>query len=234
VLDAYGALDVADSVTVQLGEFRPPTLFTALLDENDLLFVDRTFNSLFWQQRQAGAQVHLDGDWLEGWLAVQNGQDGAGREVALTGRCSARLFGEGEAPRREGAYDADLGSTLYVGGSWYGDGSIDQAAAWSAEAYFTHEWLALSSEMVDPSPGLEGGHMFWSATGSVELVPETWELAARYEDFRSRSDTIVYRFGLNRYLHGPKTKLQANVVRFEHDGSGNYQTLIELGLVASF
>jgi hypothetical protein len=234
VLDAFGALDVTDAVTVQVGQFRPPTLFTTLLEENELLFIDRTYNSLFWQQRQAGAQVHLDGGRLEGWLALQDGQDNDGREVAFTGRGSLRLFGEGEAPRREGAYDADLGSTLYLGGSWYHDGSIDEASAWSAEAYFTHEWLALSGELIDPEPGLLGGHLFWSATGAIELVPETWELAARYEDFRSRSDTFAYRVGINRYLHGPLTKVQANVVRFEHDGSDNYQTLVELGVVASF
>ena len=121
-----------------------------------------------------------------------------------------------------------------MGGSWYHDGSLDEASAWSAEAYFTHEWLALSGELIDPEPGLLGGHLFWSATGAIELVPETWEVAARYEDFRSRSDTFVYRVGINRYLHGPQTKVQANLVRFEHDGSDNYQTLVELGLVASF
>jgi hypothetical protein len=234
VLDAYGAIGLADGISLQVGQFRPPATFTALLDENDLLFIDRTFNSLFWQDRQAGAQVHLDGGRLEGWLALQDGADGDGREMSFTGRCALRVFGEGEAPRREGAYDADLGSTLYVGASWYDDASLEDASAVSAEAYFTHEWLALSGELVDPRDGLLGGHFFWSATGAVALVPETWELAARFEDFRSRSDTIAYRFGLNRYLRGPRTKLQANVVRFEHDGSGNHMTLLELGLVASF
>ena len=234
VLDAYGELGLGRGVSLQVGQFRPPTLFTTLLEDNELLFIDRTFNSLFWQERQGGAQIHLDGGPLQGWVALQDGADGDGREMAFTGRCSLRLFGEGEATRREGAYDADLGSTLYLGASWYDDQSAVDASAVSAEAYFTHEWLALSGELVDPGDGLQGGHLFWSATGAVALVPETWELAARYEDFRSRSDTFVYRVGLNRYLQGPKTKLQANVVRFEHDGSNNYMTLLELGLVASF
>jgi hypothetical protein len=68
----------------------------------------------------------------------------------------------------------------------------------------------------------------------VALVPETWELALRYEDFTSRSDTYVYKVGINRYLRGPGTKVQANVVRLEHAGADNYQTLLELGFVASF
>lgn len=234
VLDAFGEFGLTGGVSVQVGQFRPPTLFTALLDENDLLFLDRTYNSLFWQERQGGAQVHLDGGPLQGWLALQDGGDGDGSEMAFTGRCALRVLGEGEATRREGAYDADLGSTLYVGASWYDDQSAADATALSAEAYFTHEWLALSGEIVDSGDDLLGGHLFWSATGAVVLVPETWELAARYEDFRSRSDTFAYRIGLNRYLHGPRTKLQANVVRFEHDGADQHMTLLELGLVASF
>jgi len=234
VLDAYGELGLGRGVSVRVGQFRPPTLFTTLLEDNELLFIDRTYNSLFWQDRQSGAQVHLDGGPLQGWVALQDGADGDGREMAFTGRCTLRVFGEGEARRREGAYDADLGSTLYLGTSWYDDQSAVDATALSAEAYFTHEWLALSGEIVDPGDGILGGHLFWSATGAIALVPETWELAARYEDFRSRSDTFVYRVGLNRYLQGATTKLQANVVRFEHDGSDNYMTLLELGLVASF
>jgi hypothetical protein len=234
VLDAFGQLALSPWASLQVGQFRPPVLFGALLDENDLLFVDRTFNDLFWQERDPGAQLHLDGDRLEGWLALQNGQDGAGEDLALTARATLRVFGEGEAPRREGAYDPDLGHTLYLGAAWYDDASLPQGRAVAAEAFYTWEWLSLSGEYVDHGDGILGGHSFWSATGAMALDPDTWELALRYEDFSSRSDTYVWRLGLNRYLRGPGTKLQANLVRFEHDGADNYQTLVEIGVVASF
>lgn len=234
VLDAYADLELLQRVTVRAGQFRPPVSFGALLDENELLFIDRTAISQRFWQRDTGAALHARGDRLEAWLAVQNGSDELSDELAFTARGVLRLFGEGEAPRREGAYDADLGETVYLGLAWYEDRSVPDSRVLVGEAYYSLEALAISGEFQSPSDGFQSGSDFWNLTASAMLVPETWEVAARYEDFRDRAGARVWRLGVVRYLRGPGTKLQLGMARLEHPDSHLNLTSLDLTLVASF
>jgi len=234
LLDAYADLRLLERVTVRAGQFRAPVSFAALLDENELLFLDRTGISQRWVARDTGVALHARGDRLEAWLAVQDGSDEAAEELAFTARGVLRLFGEGQAPRREGAYDADLGETVYLGLAWHEDRSIPDSRVLLAEAYYSFESFAVAGEFQSPRDGFQSGSDFWNLTASAMLVPETWELAARYEDFRDRAGARVWRVGLVRYLRGADTKLQLGVARLEHPDSHLDLTSLDLTLVASF
>ncbi|HVS18384.1 MAG TPA: hypothetical protein VMT18_07285 [Planctomycetota bacterium] len=234
VLDAYADLRLLERLTLRAGQFRAPVTFAAQLDENELLFLDRTVVSQRWVERETGAALYARGDRLEAWLAVHNGSDETADEFAFTARGVLRLFGEGEAPRREGAYDADLGETLYLGAAWHEDRSLDDARVLVAEAHYSFEAFAVSGEFQSPQDGFQGGADFWNVTASAMLVPEQWELAARYEDLRDRAGARVWRLGLVRYLRGADTKLQLGVTRLEHSDSHLDLSSLDLTLVASF
>lgn len=234
VRDAYADLALGGHVDLRVGRFRAPVTFSTLLDENELLFLDRTGIGQLWVARDDGVGLHARGDRIEGWLAFQNGSDGAGDEPALTARGVLRLFGEGLAPRREGAYDTDLGETVYVGLAWHEDLALDDASVLVGEATYTFEPFYLAGEALMPRDGFVEGGEFWNVTASAMLVPERWEVAARYEDFRDRAQARIWRAGVVRYLHGADTKLQLGLTRLEHPDGHLDLTSLDLTLVASF
>lgn len=229
ILDAWAELLLTEGVSLRVGRFRAPVLYSNLIETNELLFVDRTYSGLYWQRRDEGLMLHGTTERLAWWLVGQNGRDGLEEDLSATARLTWRLFGEGEAPRREGAFDADLGSTLYLGAAWHGDGSSSEDAVLAGEAYYTFERLALMGEIADYGDAFLG-ETLWSVSGALMLVPETWELAARYEDFDQRAGGLV-RVGLNRYLRGRSLRWQAGLARFDGDGHG--LDAVQLGFVAS-
>jgi hypothetical protein len=234
VYDAYADLDLGTHLVLRAGRFRAPVTQSTLLDENQLLFLDRTGIGQLWFERDDGVALLARGQRIEGWLAVQNGSDGAGDDVAITARAVLRLFGEGLAPRREGAYDADLGETVHVGVAWYEDLALPDSRVLVAEASYTFEAFSLAGEFLVPENGFTDGHEFWNLTASAMIVPERWEVAARYEDFRDRAEARLWRAGVVRYLRGAETKLQLGLSRLEHPDSHLDVTALDLTLVASF
>lgn len=232
VLDAYAQFDLAEWVELQVGSFRSPVLFSSGIDDNELLFVNRTYSSLFWQDRDEGVMATGNlADRFDWWVAVQNGRDGAGDSVATTLRASMRVFGEGEAPRREGAYDADLGQTLYLGAAYHDDGSVDDNDVLAADGFYTYDRFSLSGEISEYGSG-SLDHRQWSATAAYMIVPEKWEVAVRFEDFGTRAGDLQ-QIGLNRYLHDQRSRVQLVVGRFELNSPGDAATRVELGVVVS-
>lgn len=234
VYDAYADLELGRHLALRAGRFRAPVSQSALLDENELLFLDRTGIGQLWFERDDGVALLARADRFSAWLAVQNGSDGAGSDPAFTARAVLRLFGEGEAPRREGAFDADLGETVYLGLAWNEDTAQPDSGVLVAEASYTFESFSLAGEFLSPQDGFTDGHDFWNVTASAMLVPERWEVAARYEDFRDRAEARIWRAGVVRYLRGADTKLQLGLSRLEHPDSHLDVTALDLTLVASF
>jgi hypothetical protein len=234
VYDAYADLDLGTHLVLRAGRFRAPVSQSALLDENQLLFLDRTGIGQLWFERDDGVALQARGQRIEGWLAVQNGSDGAGDDLAITARAVLRLFGEGEAPHREGAFDADLGETVYLGVAWFEDLAQPDSRVIVTEASYTFEAFSLAGEFLVPENGFTDGHEFWNVTASAMIVPERWEVAARYEDFRDRAEARIWRAGVVRYLRGADTKLQLGLSRLEHPDSHLDVTALDLTLVASF
>jgi hypothetical protein len=234
VYDAYADLGLGGGVELRVGRFRAPVTHSTLLDENALLFLDRTGIGQLWFERDDGVGLHARGDRLEGWLAVQNGADGSGDEPALTARGVLRLLGEGLAPRREGGYDADLGRTVYLGLAWHEDLSLQDAGVLVADVACFLEPFYLAGEALVPHDGFADGGEFWNLTASAMLVPERWEVAARYEDFRDRAQARLWHVGVVRYLRGADTKLQLGMSRLEHPDGHLDLTSLDLTFVASF
>lgn len=216
VLDAKVSTNINDQVMFTAGQFRNPFLGSALIDENNLLFLDRTINGESWDFRDQGIMVSGNYDQFGWWVAGMNGNDSQGDEYAITGRVAFNALGAGAGQSHEGAYGAGEGSNLTIAGAIRDDGSFDDGQAFAIEAAFTQSALSAGFEMVDYDTDI-GDATPWSATVGFMFQPETWEAAFRYEDFDDSGDSNMITVGINRYLDGHNAKWGVNYSTIDSD-----------------
>lgn len=230
VFDELGPLRDGE---VHIGRFRPPFLGSAMIEDNQLLFLNRTFNGERWDYFDQGVSGDARMGPLRGWIAVQNGtRDFAGDDVALTVRGMWDVVGDGFGYVHEGALDASAQFELCVGGAAYLDTTDNDASSQSLEARMTvAERVFGQAELVDNGDGL-GDLYSWEATLSV-LVIKDIELAARYGDFERADGTKLWRFGINKYLRGHDVKVQLDYSDADSHAPRADVEVLQLGLVVS-
>lgn len=218
---------------VHIGRFRAPFLGTGMIEDNQLLFLNRTFNGERWDYFDQGVSGDSRLGPLRGWLAVQNGTlDGVGDDVALTVRGMWDVVGDGVGYVHEGALDAAPGFALSFGGAAYFDTTDNDASSQSLETHMTMaERMYAHAEMVDNGNGL-GDLYSWEATFSV-LVSKDVEVAARYGDFERADGTKLWRFGVNKYLRGHGVKVQLDYSDADSHAPRADVEVLQVGLVVS-
>ena len=237
VLDAYVDFNITEEIKGRMGNFRPPVLSSALLDENRLLLINRTVNGEVWDFRDLGLMVNGNFDRLGWWVAVQNGIDAQGDELALMGRVTFNALGDGATRNVEGAYGADEENSLLLGLAYYMDDNLDDAEALAAEAHFTMNQISVSGEVVDYT--IDDGMTIdedltpWSLTAGFMFVPEEWEGAVRYEDLDDDDDSTVLTVGVNRYVEGHDAKWQLNYSMVDSDDDTIEADILALALVVT-
>jgi hypothetical protein len=218
ILDAMASTQVTDQVVFSAGQFRHPFLGSALIDENHLLFLDRTINGEIWDSRDQGVMFNGTWDQIGWWIAGMNGGDGAGDEYALTGRVAFHALGTGAGMSHEGAYGAGSESNLTIAAAISDDGSVDDGQAIALEAAFSQGALSAAFETVDYDDDI-GDATPWSATVGYMFQPETWEAAVRFEDFDDSFDTTMITVGVNRYIEGHNAKWGVNYSTIDSDAT---------------
>ncbi len=194
-----------ENVALQLGRIRSPFIQSALYDDNQLMFFERSFLGEDWDAFTTGAAVQVRLGDLEGWIGVQDGVDRAGSSVALTGRGLWHITGaRGAMHINEGPFDAPEELAVSVGGAVYFDTETDDVSAQALEAYVSARPLYLAGEVVDKGDGL-GDLYSWGLTAAV-LLADTFSLQARLENFDRDDGTDVYRVGMTHYLEGHDVK----------------------------
>ena len=235
VIDAYTSLNVTDQVTATIGFFRPPFQGDSLRDEDQLLFIDRTVTGDLWAFRDHGVMFSGNFDQLGWWIAAQNGVTGAGDDLALAARILFNAMGTGVGAV-EGAYGAgDEGNLTLAAGYYDDDGGTDTSAV-SFDADYTRGAMAAAASLVDYDDGITGafgGETPWDLTFSYMISPDTWEAAARWDDFDDSNDTTMITLGVNRYVEGHAAKWQINYSTIDSDASANEADVIQLGLTVS-
>lgn len=214
VLDATASWNLTENIKGTMGNFRAPFISSALSDENELLFIDRTVNGEFWDSRDLGVMVGGAFEQLGWWVSVQNGADSQGDDLAFAARAAFSALGAGTGGH-EGAYGATEESNLTVSAGYYqDDGTVNDRTAANFEAAFSHGAFYGGLELVNYKDGFTGGTgdaTPWAATVAFMFVPETWEAALRYEDLDDDpSNTEVALIGINRYIQGHNAKWQFN------------------------
>lgn len=230
LVDAHASWNINEQFQLTMGQFRAPFLATAQRDENGLLFLDRDTDSALWSFRDQG--VMLNGNYDQfGWaLAVQNGVDGAGDDLAFAAHVFFNAMGNGMS-ETEGAYGSGQGNSLNVSAGYYmDDDTVADATAINIAADFTSGPLYVQGQFFDYDAGF-GDTSPFQGTVSWMFVPDQWEAAVRYEDRDTASSTTVLTIGVNYYLQGHDAKWQVNYATVDDDNFDG--DIIGLGLTTS-
>jgi hypothetical protein len=235
VIDAWVSMNVTEQVAATMGFFRPPFLGDSLRDEDELLFIDRTVSGDIGAFRDQGIMFSGNFDQLGWWVAAQNGNDSAGDDLALTARILFNAMGTGVGSV-EGAYGAGDESNLTVAAGYYDDANVTDGTAMCFEADYTRGAMSVAADILDFDNGFAGafgGETPWDLTFSYMFSPDTWEAAARWDDFDDSNDTTMLTLGVNRYIEGHAAKWQVNYSTITSDANANEADVIQVGLTVS-
>jgi len=233
LLDAYGTFSIGDQVNGQVGQFRPPFLWSSQLDEDKFVLLNRTVNGAIWAMRDTGVMFNGTFEQIGWWVSAQNGSDSVGDELAFTGRVDFDAMGTG-AGTQEGAYGASDESSLTVGVAFHDDGNLNDGAAIAGDAVFSIGAFSAQAEIVDYDQDYFGSEMTpFSVTASYMVSPEEYEIAVRFEDLDDSDDTTVITGGVNRYVAGHDAKWGINYSTTQSDDSNLEVDVISVGLTLS-
>lgn len=245
VLDAIASVNITDQIKGSMGQFRPAFLASSLRSEDNLLFINRTAQGDTWSFRDQGVMASGNFDQLGWWLGLQNGNDGAGNDLVITGRLTFTAMGTAQATT-EGAYGATGSQNLTIGIAYYDDANVTDGTAMCADVYFNAGALSASAEIVDYDDGFSdfvnnpttafsplGGETPWDVAVGYMVVPDQWEAALRFEDFDDTDNTTAITAGVNWYRSGHAAKWQLNWTSTQSDNNNLEFDLIQVALVTS-
>ena len=205
VLDAYATWS-NEQLTVTAGQFRPAFFHSSRIEDNNLLFMDRTVIGDTFAFRDQGLMLSGVFDQLAWWIGLQNGMDTVGNEYSMFGRVEFDAMGEGN-DLVEGAAGAPEETSLTVGVAYIADDTLgSDYSAFGADAYLTSSGFTFAAEFLREEAG-SADATTWDATGGYMFVPDEWEIAARYEDFEG-DDLSIWSAAVNRYMSGHDAKFQ--------------------------
>jgi hypothetical protein len=257
VLDAFATAKIAEGWMGQIGRFRAPFLGSALIEENNMLLLDRTFNGQVWDFREEGVQVGAVYDRVGFALAVQNGSDGLVNGYRWTGRVTFTPMGA--IGNQEGAFGAPSETSFRLAAAYSDDtddstGHEQDGEAWAVEGNLTQGPFSLHIEMVDyeddvtphsdpnlstgvinavthvPAVGtFHGSETPWSATLGFLVQPNV-ELVGRYEDLDDSDDTTATTLGVNVYGAGHNAKFTVQASRLESDDTDKEIDTLAIGV----
>lgn len=247
VLDAYGAWNISEQFRLSMGQFRSPFLASSQLEEDQLLFLDRSVLGELWSSRDQGVMLSGQYDMLGWWIAALNGQDDTGDDLSFSGRVAFDMMGK-PAGKVEGAYGASGNTDLGVSAGYYmdDDSVYEDLAAWNVAATLVMGPFSAAAEYVDHDDGFAeilnaylGGPVYaegpaiYSVSAGFMFVPDRWEVAGRYQDLDDDSDTTVIDVGLNYYGMGHNAKWQAGYTMVDSDSDDADADILGIGLTVS-
>lgn len=246
VRDAFVRLPVIDNVSVQLGQFKSRFLYSYYASNDKLVFYRRSAIASAWGTRDTGAQIDGRFGPFLGVIQLQNGDDAAGDEWALTAKAFWAVMGK-MIEKQLGGFGTDAETALTLGVGYFDDSTVSNSSAISAEAVFTSGPIFAAAEAVSHDDGFTGitsgvaskvdaagfaDDTPWDVT-LAWMLTEQWELAAEYEDNDDPGSTTTVRGGVNYYVHGHAAKWQLNYATTSSDSPALEVDLVTLGLLVS-
>ena len=228
--DAWAAWSVSEGVTATFGRFKEPVLHSGYHSSSRRLMVERTGNGGDFDDRNAGLMLNGGFSDLQWWVAMQEGDDGAGAmdDTQTTIRAVYNVMGSAFG-KHQGTYGYE-GSNLSVGVASVDDAARDFEATAMEVGYVSDGWC-LYADMIDE----DGGDSPTSVTLS-HLVNTEYELALRLEEDDDADNTSHMIAGLNWYQGGGghDLKWQLNFTESNSDLVANEGSRVDFGLVWRF
>jgi hypothetical protein len=228
VEEAYATWACGSDLNIMWGKFNAPSLRSADIDDEGLLFIDRSLLGDHFRMFDSGASVAGDYEGIAWALGLQNGDDGSGEDHMMFAHVAYHI-GAGTGGH-DGSLMAgdDLAGTISVG---YSDMENDgDDAILTADFAATMGPISGSIELADSGDdGIGGG--LGDGTNPLAiaigyLFADNMEAAFRHEDRDNTADESRLTFGLNYYLHGHNAKWQFNYV----DDDAAADEIIAVGL----
>ena len=228
--DANVAWDISDEITATLGRFKEPVLHSGLHSSSRRLMVERTDNGGGFDDRNAGLMLNGSYGDLQLWVAMQEGDDGAGAmdETQTTIRAVYNVMGSAFG-KYQGAYGYE-GSNLSIGAASVEDDAIGLEAT-AVEVGYVNDGWSLYGDMIDVDDGLSPTSFTVSRVMNSE-----YEIAVRMEDDDDDNETSHMTAGVNWYQgdDGHNLKWQLNFTDSESDDPGEEGSRVDFGLVWRF
>lgn len=263
MLDAFATYKFNDQLRLQVGRFRTPFLASALRDEDEMLFIDRSLLGTAWAQRDEGIQLSgtfpLGNDASWGYaLSAQDGNDSDADKASYAARI--HLTPIGSPSRTEGAVGAPNEPALSLGVSYFDDEnsalarngtlSTRDAIAMGIDATFTYGQFCIGGEAVEYNdafgievPGSAGtlteilvGNRPFSVMASYLIVDGKTpivELGIRFEDLDDDDKSTIQTIGANWYISGHDAKVQLNFSSADSDEIARQMDVVQIGLSIS-
>lgn len=182
LLDAFGTFKIAEGFTGQVGRFKAPFLWSAfMVNDNNQILLDRTFNGQNWQGRDDGLEIAGTFDKLSWWGAVQNGADGVQDRYMWTGRVQFNILGTGLG-KQEGAcgntgndtnlmvgvaYSEDDGVSRAINAAGGGPDNVNAGGAWAIDGGLVQQGFSLHVEIVDYQHDIQPESNLNTSTGVI-------------------------------------------------------------------
>ncbi len=251
LLDAYAGVKVGDFATASIGRFSSTVLWRTAVRK--LLFLDRSFLGETWDGRDVGVELTGRFGKLDWWTAAQNGADSTADDLALSACVAFHLLGD-SLHLEEGVVELGDARHLIASACWYDDQSFSDGTAVGGSLHYAQGPFAATVELVDfdedirPGPTVNtatgavipgayaatGVEMPWDATVSWLLVPERWELAARWQDLDDDGETTVASVAVNRYVAGHNVKWTLQVDTSDSDDAALEADVLSVGMTVGF
>ena len=238
IYEAYGTFNLGEYVMGTMGQFKIPFLRSGLLNQNRLMFTDRSriaTNSMMpfaLPTTEPGLMFSGNFEMVDWALAGQNGSDTIGDEYRFTGRLNFDLMGDGAGHYLEGAYNASDGLNWSAAIAYTDDGFLNDGARIGVDTYLTTGPFSAWAEVVDNDVDV-GDSTPWDIAASYAFTDQ-WEVGIRYEDWDDLASSSDITIGVNRYISGHDVKWQLDWRSTSSDLTAQEGDLITLGLVVSF
>lgn len=249
LLDAYASVALGEHATLSMGRYSGTFLWRTTLEEKKLLFLDRSFIAEAWDGRDVGAELASSFGRFDFYVGAQNGLDGAAEKLAINA-CACYSVLDDELCLDESRLGLVDHRYLTFSLAWFDDPSLDDGTALGASVHAAVARWSAYFELVDSGDDLEfapamntatgvvvpsaisptGAQTPWSVMAGYLLVPDRWEIAARWQDLDDDSETTILTGAVDRYLSGHDAKWTLQVDSSDSDDSTLEAFTVAIGL----
>lgn len=239
----YVRTQVAPGARLSVGYEKVALLWSSLVSRSRVLFNERSRQGGIWNGRDFGLRLFGEVGPARGYVAVQNGGDGVGRDLLLSGRLEATLLGQGPL-LREGSPGSGAPLQLLLGAGLADEGSLDDgrvvaldAACVAGPVFAQVEWLDYGRDFTAGSV-VAGGARKAAGSAGTRPVDATlawrwsprWEAAGRFEWLGDADGTWAVLVGLNRHLSARRLKVQMDALHQESGDATRRGDRLTLGI----